>query len=130
MLDDKNSNSSPHLRVAVYGSLKRGFYNHHYLHTAVFEGKNQTAPDYTMIDLGDYPGVVSGGQTSIQVEIYRVSPRVLSQLDRLEGVPQVYRRTSITLPDLRSAFFYCLTPGYLRRLGSVRRRVIPSGIWR
>jgi len=129
MQENRNSDTSPQARVAVYGSLKRGFYNHHYLRTAIYEGESQTRPDYTMIDLGNYPGVVCGGRTAIQVEIYRVSPWVLGQLDRLEGVPRVYRRTSITLP-MGPVFFYCLTPGYLRRLGFGRRRVIPSGIWR
>ena len=117
-------------RVAVYGSLKRGFYNHHFLHKAVFEGQGQTAPVYTMVDLGDYPGVVAGGRTAIQVEVYRVSPWLLARLDRLEDVPRVYWRTSITLPGRGQVFFYRLNPNYLRQLYPARRPVICACTWR
>jgi len=116
-------------RVAVYGSLKRGLYNHHFLKAAEFESSGVTLPHYTMISLGDYPGLLAGGVTAIGVEIYRVNPWTLSRLDKLEEVPRVYRRATVTLPDGSDTFLYLLNERYLKPLGNVRGKVIASGVW-
>jgi gamma-glutamylcyclotransferase (GGCT)/AIG2-like uncharacterized protein YtfP len=83
-------------RVAVYGSLKKGFYNHSLLHTtdeeSVYIGIWVTPPEYTMLDLGHYPGILEGGGAPIHTEVYGVSDQTLAMLDELEGVPSHYRR--------------------------------------
>jgi len=84
--------------VAVYGSLKKGHFNHHTLAGAEFVADWQTAPEYTLLDLGGFPGVVATGSTAVHTEIYRVNGMILAQLDKLEGHPTFYRRTTVNSP--------------------------------
>ncbi len=83
--------------VFVYGTLRQGEYNHHYLSTAQFLGLHESDAQYTLYDLGPYPGV-SDGQQSVQGEVYLIDDDTLAALDKLEDVPVEYRRESINTP--------------------------------
>lgn len=85
--------------IFVYGSLLSGLGNHRLLKTAKFISKGKTLPHFTMISLGGFPGLLSGGKTSIVGEVYQVDLKTRDQLDRLEGHPRWYVRTPITLAD-------------------------------
>ncbi|MDX1757226.1 MAG: gamma-glutamylcyclotransferase family protein [Marinobacter sp.] len=69
--------------VAVYGTLKQGEGNHRWL-----AGSPRLARcllrGITLYDLGPYPGARLEPSEGVEVEIYRVSPETLQQLDRLE----------------------------------------------
>jgi gamma-glutamylaminecyclotransferase len=97
-------------RVAVYGSLKKGFYNHSLLHTtdeeSAYIGIWVTPPAYTMLDLGHYPGILEGGGTPIHTEVYGVSDQTLAMLDELEGVPSHYRRELLETGHFGSVYLY------------------------
>jgi gamma-glutamylcyclotransferase (GGCT)/AIG2-like uncharacterized protein YtfP len=109
-------------RVFVYGTLRRHEVNHHLLADATFLGGCTTAPCYKMVDLGSYPGVVKGGGTRIEGEVYAVTHRQMADLDRLEGYPHAYNREIIATP-WGQAWIYLFR-------GSLRDRpVIPGGIW-
>jgi len=57
----------------------------------------QTTPNYTLLDLGSYPGLVkeeSGGR-SIQGELWEVDKKLLPRLDSIEGVPFLYRMETV-----------------------------------
>ena len=82
-------------RVAVYGSLRRGFGNHGLLEDSLFIGEALTEARYTMLHLGGFPGVVKKGNTSITVELYDVDEETLRRLDRLEGHPGFYERLPV-----------------------------------
>ncbi|MCL6415099.1 gamma-glutamylcyclotransferase [Aestuariirhabdus sp. Z084] len=69
--------------VAVYGSLRRGLWNHHILAHSEYVAKTRL-PGWQMFSLGRFPGV-RRGQGYITVEIYRVTPPVLKALDQMEG---------------------------------------------
>jgi gamma-glutamylcyclotransferase (GGCT)/AIG2-like uncharacterized protein YtfP len=86
--------------VFVYGSLRRGQYNHSVLAGASFVGRG-VLPGATMLDLGSFPAVVLGGPEPGPVvgEVYDAPPDVLARLDRLEGHPTFYRRTPTLLQD-------------------------------
>ena len=87
-------------RVFVYGTLKRGFCNHHLLTGQQFLGEARTAPGFTLYSLGDYPGLVPSADPLQQVvgEMWAVDPECLRQLDLLEGVAeQLYARRPIPL---------------------------------
>ena len=47
-----------HILIFVYGTLKKGYRNHHYLQDATYYGDG-TLVDYEMFDLGTYPGIRS-----------------------------------------------------------------------
>ena len=74
------------MKVAVYGSLRKGLHNYKYhLGNSEYLGIFESLPIYNMISLGGYPGIAKGGNTTITMEVYEVTPKVLRGLDRLEG---------------------------------------------
>ena len=82
--------------VFVYGTLRRGQRYHYLLRSSLFYGLHRTEPQYTMLDLGGFPGVISNGKQAMTGEIYGITARVLRQLDRLEDYPDQYERKLIT----------------------------------
>jgi gamma-glutamylaminecyclotransferase len=108
--------------VFVYGTLRRGEVNHHLLKDAALLGEHVTPPRYKMLNLGAYPGVVDGGSTAIVGEIYRITQKQFTDLDRLEAYPKLYGRRKIRSPWGR-AWIYLY-------LGNRRNRaVIADGNW-
>lgn len=98
--------------VFVYGSLKQGFRNHHFLTGARLIAKTSTEPAFSMYQYGDFggfPGVVAAGVTSVSGEVYEVDAETLAHLDRLEGHPRFYRRTQVMLRNGLCAEMYLLT---------------------
>jgi gamma-glutamylaminecyclotransferase len=85
--------------VFVYGTLKKGFHNHDIImdDTTHFLGKAYTAPEYDMVSLGGFPGVLKDGKYRIEGEVYRVNETTLRMLDRLERNGQLYSREKIRL---------------------------------
>jgi len=70
------------IRVAVYGTLKQGQGNHHFLSGAEYLGSTRL-DGFVLYDLGPWPAVKrEPGQT--QVEVYRVNAATFAALDELE----------------------------------------------
>ena len=111
--------------VFVYGTLKRGHGNSVLLNEAEFVQKAMTQPMYTMRNLGFFPGVQEGGETSIVGEVYKVSDAELERLDRLEGYPSFYNRIQIPLPSLEVTPWMYVLPV----TGYEESAPIGSGIW-
>jgi gamma-glutamylcyclotransferase (GGCT)/AIG2-like uncharacterized protein YtfP len=74
---------APIHQVAVYGTLKRGYINHHYLAGARFIGQDMLC-SIILYDLGEYPGAKPGASQGVLVEVYCVSDAMMSVLDDLE----------------------------------------------
>ena len=111
--------------VAVYGSLKRGFYNHHLLASSNFLSVG-TVKGFEMYSLGAYPMVIEG-RGSISVETFEVTPDVMASLDRLEGFPSYYGRQIVTVETEHcpiEAWLYMGQPHQVKRQPRVR-----SGCW-
>jgi gamma-glutamylaminecyclotransferase len=92
----------------VYGTLMSGESNATELGGAAFLGPARTAPAYSLLDLGDYPGLVAGGATAVAGELYQVTPPHLVLLDVFEEHPDLYRREPVLLADGRPAVAYLL----------------------
>ena len=90
--------------VAVYGSLRKGFGNHYLLKDSKYLGEYDTEPIYDMYSISSFPGLVTGGNTSIKMEVYEVDRPTLVRLNQLEGyicddhVNNHYNRISINTP--------------------------------
>lgn len=87
------------MKVFVYGTLMRGFGNWSWAlkDRAQFIGEAETSPNFTLLDLGAFPGMVEGSSV-VQGEVFEFDDDdVLRDLDRLEGHPGMYRRTPITV---------------------------------
>lgn len=111
--------------IFVYGTLKRGYGNHHLLETAEFVGCDQA------------PGIVYGGHGApvaqpcadgserwIQGEVYHVDEKTLQRLDALEGHPRAYRRTPIVLRSGAIAEIYYWPHGIFANM-----QPEPTGEW-
>lgn len=91
--------------VAVYGSLLSGLGNNPVIQSENTEllGVFKTEPVYSMYDLGYFPGLKEGGETSIVVEVYSIDDLSASRVDRLEGYSPdreatFYDKKSVTTP--------------------------------
>lgn len=116
------------MKMFVYGSLRKGYHNHdRFLTGCRYVGDGITNPEFTMITLGNFPGVFAGGDTAIKGEIYEVNLPTLRQLDRLEGHPDFYRRTAITLQDGMEVRIYLYQPPVSEP--ELNRFKIHSGDW-
>jgi gamma-glutamylaminecyclotransferase len=85
--------------IFVYGTLKRGCKNHHYMAGQSFVGPAGTAPGFSLFDLGGHPGMVRvPGAKGVSGELWSVDEPCLARLDELEGTAQgLYRRESVPL---------------------------------
>lgn len=113
-----------HTRVFVYGTLRVGQGNHHLLAHAPMIGLDRTPARYTLVDLGAFPAVVVGGATAVVGEVFEVDAATLARLDRLEGHPRFYQRTTVRLASGRRAEMYVMALGEDRP-----QRPIASGDW-
>lgn len=111
--------------VFVYGTLLAGEPNHRLLEAASFVGAAETAPVFSLVDLGPFPALVGGGERAVVGEVYEVDRPTLARLDLLEGHPRFYKRQRIALDDGRQVETYVLSPEQV-----AGRPVIGSGNWR
>ena len=80
--------------VFVYGTLRKGYWNHSLLENSKFLGKAITKEKYSLFADG-IPYVVKIPKTQIIGELYEVDKETLERLDRLEGHPDFYKREEI-----------------------------------
>lgn len=106
----------------VYGSLKRDGCYHAHLEHADYLGSHICLPRYTMLDLGQYPGVIDQGHTGIHGEVYRIDGATLYRIDVLEDTPNTYRRRLI---DTRFGRAWM----YIYQLQRGDEPVVADGIW-
>ncbi len=83
--------------IFVYGTLRKGENNHHLLEKSEYLGLFETDPDYQLVDLGSYLGMIKGN-SKITGEVYRIDDQLLAQLDVLENVPDEYHRETMDTP--------------------------------
>jgi gamma-glutamylcyclotransferase (GGCT)/AIG2-like uncharacterized protein YtfP len=95
-------------RVFVYGTLRAGEDNHHYLRGAPLLRRAFTGPTFDLVDLGAFPALVPGGATAVAGELYDLDDATLAALDELEDHPHFYRRAEIPLDDGTLAHTYVL----------------------
>ena len=109
-------------QVFVYGTLKRGQRNAHYLQAAEYLGDFVTGEAYWMFEFDDYPAVCERGRDAIYGEVYRVTDRQFALLDELEWYPDYYQR--IVIPtEFGEAWMYIVRS----ELCQGRQRI--SGRW-
>jgi gamma-glutamylcyclotransferase (GGCT)/AIG2-like uncharacterized protein YtfP len=87
-------------QIFVYGTLKRGLYNHSTLADSKFLGEVITKYRYPMInENGYYPYLINEKNSGkyIKGELFAVSNKIFKNLDVLEGYPILYTRDEIEL---------------------------------
>lgn len=116
-------------KVAVYGSLRKGFGNHGRLQGATFVGETTTTQPYAMYSLGGFPMVQLEGAKigPVTVEIYDCNADQLRGLDQLEGYRgpghnNFYERDEVET-GLGTALIYHIE-------GREGRDLVDSGDWK
>jgi gamma-glutamylcyclotransferase (GGCT)/AIG2-like uncharacterized protein YtfP len=112
-------------RVFVYGTLLAGERNHHHLERARLVAEARTPPAFTLYDFGPFPGMVATGNHTVAGELYEVDEPMLAAMDRLEGHPSFYQRTTIQLEDGSTVEAYLLQPEQVSELP-----IIAAASWR
>jgi gamma-glutamylaminecyclotransferase len=111
--------------VFVYGTLKRGGTNHHFLAGQEFIAPSRTRPGFALYDLDGYPGMVAdpAATEGVSGEVWSVGDTCLDALDELEGTAQgLYSRGPVPLEapfadGAVEAYFYLKSVEGLRRAG-------------
>jgi gamma-glutamylcyclotransferase (GGCT)/AIG2-like uncharacterized protein YtfP len=91
--------------VATYGSLREGFHNNGVMKRAngEFQFNGITKENYNLYSLGSFPAVSLAhnyNETPVVVDVYEVDDDGLQgPLDTLEGYPNFYNRTLVTIVD-------------------------------
>lgn len=99
--------------IFVYGTLKRGCSNHHFLTGQRFVGDAHTAPGFRLYELRGHPGMVarSDDRDGVTGEVWEVDEAALVRLDALEGLAEgMYRRERL---PLRPPFAEAIVEGYI-----------------
>ena len=115
--------SNTSVLVFCYGSLKRGFHNHHLLNQSKYLGDHVTEAEFTMYDLGSYPAITENGHSAIHGEVYDDAPNTFNNLDVLEGYPEFYNRIQI-MTSFGFVWVYVLN-----LLVNGGKPVVKSGVW-
>ena len=85
----------------VYGTLKKGCHNHHYLKNAVYIGE-AVVEDYTL--LGTLvPYAVEAPGCRVRGELYQISREDLEVVDQLE-IPAGYMRIEVEAKTTRGVY--------------------------
>lgn len=92
-------------KVFVYGTLKKGFNNHHIMDGSTFIDDVETRDNYTLI-VNDYISLYNTPGTADRTsgELYSVSEKKLRELDYFEGCPSFYYRDEIVVIDSNGNF--------------------------
>jgi len=119
-------------KVAVYGSLLNSLGNNRLLrrHNAKLLGEFKTKPEFTMISLGSFPGVVKNGKTSIHTEVYEIDENCLQSLDSLEGFQKGRKGNFYERETIKTSFGEAFIYFYNYTISSVEDNIIKSGNWR
>lgn len=91
--------------IFVYGTLRSTESRSSVLTNSKFIGEYKSLQKYTMVNLGNFPGIFDEGTTQIFGEVYSVENDVLETLDRIEGHPDFYQRKPILLSNFNKTVF-------------------------
>jgi gamma-glutamylcyclotransferase (GGCT)/AIG2-like uncharacterized protein YtfP len=113
-------------KIFVYGSLMKGLRLHGYLKTSKYLGKDCVAGILLTNPYlqGDIPVLIYGeGLGVVQGEVYEISEELLKTLDRVEGVPQLYKRKSLSTRCGFEDVWVYIWPGEVVKSGNWREHV-------
>lgn len=89
--------------LAVYGTLKQGFNNHHYLAGSLPVYKGFTEIPYQMYQRFGVPWLVpTDKEHQIYVEVYKISRKTLQRVEQLETA---YQKERIEIEEIREEVF-------------------------
>ena len=107
--------------VFVYGTLKKGFCNHHVLGDGKAFVSSYYLGNYKMYDLGGFPCISYSPGSRARGELWMVDKDQMERIDGLEGYPSFYDRKKVnTLKGEAHVYFFPIPPN---------APVVPNGVW-
>lgn len=114
--------------IAVYGSLRKNMGNDHYLKDSKYLGDFQTKPEFSLYSLGFYPGLKTGGNTSVTMEVYEVDEKTSERVDRLEGYTPGEKATFYDKIPIETPYGEASVYIYVNDIPE--ERLVESGDWK
>jgi gamma-glutamylaminecyclotransferase len=91
--------------VFTYGTLRKGYHNHHFLKGQTFIGPD--ALTGTVTEKWGLPFLNLTGDTKVEGEVYDVTPDRMETIDWLEGIDRgLYKKETVTLHSGQEAVVY------------------------
>lgn len=88
------------MKLFVYGSLKKGYWNHEFIERSSFLGKYHTVEKYVLVIKNELPFVATTPSVShIYGEVYDVDESTLHAIDKMEQNGRWYTRRPVQLVD-------------------------------
>lgn len=108
------------VKVFVYGTLMKGNSDHEkFLSDAKFLGDFK-AEGFQIYDFGNYPLIIHNEIEKIKGEIYIIDSNILSKLDKLEGIGNLYIRKLISVvndnDEVEEAYIYVYNKDFSRKI--------------
>ena len=114
--------------ISVYGSLRKNMGNDHLLSTSNYLGDFQTKPEFSLYSLGYYPGLKTGGNTSVTMEVYEVDEKTAERVDRLEGYTPGEKATFYDKIPIETPYGEASVYIYVNDIP--QERLVESGDWK
>lgn len=113
-------------KVAVYGSLRKGLYNHYLMSHSDFIKTVSAEVPFKMISMSDrFPALIPTKENNLVVfELYKIDDKTARNLDILEGYPDFYSKKYIKIED-EDYLVYYLSPLKITN----EEEVVKSGDW-
>ncbi len=115
------------MKLFVYGTLKKEGANHRFLNKSKYLGEHKIS-NFVLFDMGfgfPYLKTLTGDfdeDEFVYGEVYEIDKKTLSNIDRLEGHPNHYRRILINYgKEVAGMFTYVTTYNYIPEAASILR---------
>ncbi|MFM2481046.1 gamma-glutamylcyclotransferase [Celerinatantimonas sp. YJH-8] len=109
----QQSPSDVSVYLAIYGALKSAHQSHDMvLKAAKYLGEYTTPKAFSLYQYGNEPAVLNGGNQSITIDVFEITPEQLEQIDDFEHYPTVHDRITINIPGFGPALLYVMSEGY------------------
>jgi gamma-glutamylcyclotransferase (GGCT)/AIG2-like uncharacterized protein YtfP len=83
-------------KIAVYGSLRKGFGNHRLIDHCELLSTEVVKIPYKMVSLFGFPGLLPDNkENNITIEVYEVDDETYRRVERLESYPTFYDKRII-----------------------------------
>ena len=94
-------------KIAVYGSLRQGMYNHPLLGESKLLVTTEVNLPFKMVSLGSFPALKMDNELHpIVIEIYEVDEPTYKRVERLEGYPNFYDKFSFLYDNEDVEIYY------------------------
>lgn len=112
-------------KVAVYGSLKKGFRANTLMKDAKFIGKDKIKCNFQMYAISWYPALIpTESQNEIEFEFYEVDEDTMSSLKDYEGYPDLFQIDNVQYKG-DNYIIFIMNETHITK----NTKIIKNGIW-